>query len=290
MRRLILLTAGFVLAAGVALADDPPPAPAQGKAPAAAAGRRGGGSAAQRAESTREFLGLGTAPDAVAAARGKPLFVAQCSACHGETGRGGIGPSLIHSSLVLDDDHGEKLAPFLKVGRPDKGMPAFASLSDRDRVDITEFLHQQVELVANRGTYENNNNILVGDKKRGAAFVKKTCLTCHALTGDLKGLGAKYRPLDLQRNWIFPPRDPADGPRAFQATVTTPTGVFKGRVRQVDDFQVVIVDPAGAVHAFNRGKDVKVQIVDPLQAHRELARTLKDRDMTDVTTYLETLK
>jgi cytochrome c oxidase cbb3-type subunit 3 len=33
-----------------------------------------------------------------------------------------------------------------------------------------------------------------------------------------------------------------------------------------------------------------VQIVDPLQPHRELARTLKDRDMTDVTTYLETLK
>ena len=43
-------------------------------------------------------------------------------------------------------------------------------------------------------------------------------------------------------------------------------------------------------HPFARGKDVKVTITDPLAAHRELSRTLKDRDMTDVTTYLETLK
>jgi cytochrome c oxidase cbb3-type subunit 3 len=169
-------------------------------------------------------------------------------------------------------------------------MPAFKTLADRDLVDITEYLHQEVENVANRGVYENKNNILVGDKARGAAFVKKTCLSCHSLTGNLKGVGAKWRPLDLQRNWIFPPREPADGSRAFRAVVTTPAGVFRGRVRQIDDFRVLIVEEAGTVRAFERGKDVKVQFIDPLQPHRDLARTLKDREMADVTTYLETLK
>lgn len=286
MRRLFLLSAGLALTAGIAFADDPPPAKS-GAQPAA--GRRGE-TAAERGQSTREFLGLGVAPDAAAVGRGKPLYDAQCAACHGPTARGGIGPSLIHSSLVLDDDHGEKLAPFLKVGRPEKGMPGFPALSDRDRIDIAEYLHQEVESVANRGTYENTNNILVGDKARGAAYVQKACLSCHSLTGDLKGIGARWRPLDLQRNWIFPPREPADGSRAFRAVVTTPAGVFRGRVRQIDDFRITLIEPGGAVRAFKRGKDVKVQLVDPLQPHRDLAAVLKDRDMADVTTYLEGLK
>ncbi|MBT9473158.1 MAG: c-type cytochrome [Pseudomonadota bacterium] len=285
MRRLLLLSAGLLMAAGAAWAADPPPPP-EG---AAAQGGRGGG-AAGRAQSTREFLGLGVEPDAVAAARGKPLYEAQCAACHGATARGGMGPSLIHSSVVLDDDHGEKLTPFLKTGRPERGMPSFGTLSDRDLTDVTEYLHHEVESVANRGTYENTNNILVGDKKMGAAFVQRNCAACHSVTGDLKGIGAKYRPLDLQRNWIFPPRDPADGPRAFQAVVTSPQGRFEGRVRQVDDFRIVIVDAAGAVRPFARTKAVKVEIKDPLAAHGELARTLKDQDMSNVTTYLETLK
>jgi mono/diheme cytochrome c family protein len=287
MRRLILLSAGLIFAGGVAFADDPPEKPI----PAAKAGAQAGrANPAARAASTREFLGLGVEPDKVAAARGKPIFEAQCSACHGATARGGMGPSLIHSSVVLDDDHGEKLVPFLKVGRPDRGMPAFDGVSDRDLTDVTEFLHQEVENVANRGTYENNNNILVGDKKKGQAYVRTHCLTCHSLTGDLKGVGAKYRPLDLQRNWIFPPREPADGPRAFRATVTSPQGRFEGRIRQIDDFRVVIVENNGTVRPFARGKGVKVEIKDPLAPHREIARTLKDAEMSNVTTYLESLK
>ena len=283
MRGLLSLSTALALAlASVAFADDPPPTPAP-----KTAGRPA--DPAARARATREFLGLGVAPDAAAAARGKPVFQAQCAACHGAEARGGIGPNLIYSSVVLDDDHGEKLAPFLKVGRPSKGMPPFASLDDQQLKDVAEFLHQQVESVANRGTYENRNNIVVGDPARGAKYVKSNCSACHSVTGDLKGLAARYRPLDLQRNWIFPQR-PDDGPRAFRAVVTTPQGVFKGRVRQVDDFRIVIVDDTETVHAFARDKSVKVQIVDPLAAHREIARTVKDRDLHDVTAYLETLK
>ena len=282
MRPLILMSAGLLLFASAAMADDPPP-------PAAAA--TGRTAAAQRAQSTREFLGLGALPDAAAAARGKPTFEAQCAACHGPEARGGIGPNLINSSVVLDDEHGEKLAPFLKAGRPEKGMPSFASLPEKDLKDVAEFLHQEVESVANRGTYENNNNILVGDAARGQAYVSKNCLSCHSLTGDLKGVGAKWRPLDLQRNWIFPPREPEDGPRAFRAVVTTPEGVFKGRITQIDDFRVALVLDDKTIRAFDRSaKGIKVQVIDPLAPHREIARTLKDRDMSDVTTYLEKLK
>src|SRR5262245_25723922 len=153
------------------------------------------------AQAVREFLGLGPPPDAVAAKRGAPVFAANCAFCHGPQARGAEGPSLIYSELVLKDAHGSTLAEFLKAGRPEKGMPSFATLSDDQRQYIAEFLHQQVEDVANRGTYEIKN-IVLGNQKKGASYVATHCLTCHSLTGDLKGLGEKWRPADLQRNWI----------------------------------------------------------------------------------------
>jgi mono/diheme cytochrome c family protein len=98
----------------------------------------------QRAASTRAFLGLGSPPDKAAAARAEPLYQQNCAFCHGQKARGATAPALITSDLVLADDHGEHLAPFLKAGRPEKGMPAFSQLSDQQRIDLAEFLHQQV--------------------------------------------------------------------------------------------------------------------------------------------------
>src|SRR5258705_10852559 len=101
----------------------------------------------------REFLGLGPAPDPVAAERGQKLYAPNCAFCHGEKGRGADGPSLVRSQLVLHDEKGEAIGPLLLKGRPDKGMPPFPSLTEAQRYDIAQFLHMQVELAANRGTY-----------------------------------------------------------------------------------------------------------------------------------------
>src|SRR3984957_5624580 len=108
------------------------PAPSNGPAAngAPAAGRGGNPSQEQQAASTRVFLGLGSQPDAAAAARGAPLFQQNCAFCHGPQAHGAAAPSLITSDVVLGDDHGEHLVPFLKNGRPEKGMPAFAGVAD----------------------------------------------------------------------------------------------------------------------------------------------------------------
>lgn len=312
MRRLSLsIAAGALLMAGIALAQQRPadpnddmgaaaarqrkpgtPPPAGQAAPPAApgpigqqGGRRGGGGGA---EATRAFLGLGAAPDAAAAKRGTPVYAQNCAACHGPDARGGIGPNLLYSSQVLDDDHGEKLVPFLRVGRPEKGMPPFAQLGEATLKDVAEFLHQQVDNYANRGTYQNTNNLLVGDAKAGAAYFTKTCTNCHSATGDLKGVGAKFRPLDLQRTMIFPSREEHPG-RAIRATVIGPAGTVEGRVTKIDDFAIVVTDAAGIVHPF-RQADVTVALKDPLEWHKQFAYRLKDKDMTDLVTYLSTLK
>jgi len=226
-------------------------------------------------------------PDSAAAARGAPVFAANCSMCHGPAARGASGPSLIYSELVLKDEHGSQIADFLKSGRPDKGMPAFAALSDEQRHDLAEFVHQQVEDVANRGTYKPRD-IVLGDAKKGATYVAAHCLGCHSLTGDLKGLGAKLRPTDLQRNWIMPQRTGAG--RAITASVSTPERSWQGRVLQMDDFRIVLSTEAGPPVVLVRDAQVKVELHDPLAPHTAMVGKLADPDMINVTAYLETLK
>jgi len=230
----------------------------------------GAPAAARFGQGVREFLGLGPPPDAAAAERGAPIYAANCAFCHGPLARGAEGPSLIYSELVLEDQHGSSVAEFLKVGRPQKGMPAFATLSDEQRKDVVEFLHQQIEDVANRGTYQVKN-IVLGDPRKGASYVSKHCLGCHSLTGDLKGLAEKWR-------------------RDITATVRSPQGTWQGRVQQIDDFRIELVDDSGRPVVIVRDPDVAVELHDPLAPHVAIIGALADSDMINVTAYLETLE
>ena len=303
----------------------PTPPPMSGPVPAPAANAPSG--PPRGAQAVREFLGLGPAPDAAAAKRGAPIFASNCAFCHGPQARGAEGPSLIYSELVLKDVHGATVADFLKAGRPEKGMPSFATLSDEQRRDVAEFLHQQIEDVANRGTYEIKN-IVLGNPKKGASYVAAHCLGCHSITGDLKGLGEKWRPADLQRYWIMPPRTAA---LAITATVRSPHGAgdahrpsggqrerdgqhasegapasesppasegppaseaqhWQGRVQQIDDFRISLVNESGQLTVVERTPGVTVELHDPLAPHVAMIGNLADPDMINVTAYLESLK
>jgi cytochrome c oxidase cbb3-type subunit III len=246
----------------------------------------------QRAAATRAFLGLGPEPDRAAAARGTPLFQQNCAFCHGPQARGATGSSLITSDEVLGDDHGEHLVGFLKKGRPEKGMPAFATMSDDQLKDIVEFLHLQVEEVANRGTYQVLN-ILVGNATKGQVYVTEHCRSCHAAE-TFAHIGTRFRsPEQLQRDWIWParPNDSGDNTKAIVATVKTLNGnTIAGRVTQVSDFRITLVDRAGETHGIEREPGVTAEIRDPLVAHQQMIMTLTNDDMHNVTAYLETQK
>jgi mono/diheme cytochrome c family protein len=246
----------------------------------------------QRAAATRAFLGLGAEPDKAAAARGAPLFQRDCAFCHGPQARGATGPGLITSDEVLGDDHGEHLVPFLKKGRPQKGMPAFATMSDDRLKDIAEFMHLQVEAVANRGTYQVLN-IVVGNRAKGQTYVAAHCMSCHT-TETLAHIGSRFRtPEQLQRGWIWPtrPSGSEDTSLAATASVQTQDGeIIAGRVTQWSDFRITLVDRTGQTQVIDREPGVEVQVKDPLAAHQEMILTLKNDDMHNVTAYLETLK
>jgi len=167
-------------------------------------------------------FGRGRSFDAEAIARAKPVFEEQCGFCHGNDARGRAGgPDLARSLVVLADTGGKDLSPYIRGGRPDRGMPAFPGLTDQQLTDIAEFLHERLEAARSR-TATDTMASLVGDAKAGAAYFNGPgrCTTCHSITGDLAGIGAKYDPATLQGRIVNP--RPGPGAGRGQATLPSP--------------------------------------------------------------------
>jgi mono/diheme cytochrome c family protein len=245
----------------------------------------------------------GSKEDPGAVDRGGKLFVRNCGGCHGATARGGVGaPDLIRSVLVLDDEKGILIAPVIRNGRLEQGMPA-SSLSDAQIADIVAWLHVQTYAAGHRSTYAFQD-VLTGDHKRGEAYFQSagTCRTCHSPTGDLKGVGSRYDAFTLQARWLNP-RGGRGGGRggrggaastrsAITVTVTPSSGPpVSGTLDRVDDFSVSLRDASGDYHSFTReGASPKVEIHDPLKAHSDLLGKYTDADIHNITAYLVTLK
>ena len=243
--------------------------------------------------------------DPAAVNAGRLTFVTNCSFCHGSDARGGAegGPDLTRSPIVAGDPTGQQLNAFLKVGRPPK-MPPF-SLSDSDVAAVSAFLQSQI-LTVMRTTGSDQKVMLVGDAKAGEIYFNGPgkCATCHSVTGDLKGIGAKYDPQMLQGRMVLPrghggypshdfPGQPGGSQDVLRsATVTLPSGqATTGDLLFISDYYVTLRDASGTWHTFARSGDTpKVEIKDPLQAHLDLLSKLTDKDMHDLTAYLVTLK
>ena len=120
-------------------------------------------------------------------------------------------PNLLRSPLVFQDHGGDTLGPFLKVGRPTLGMPAFPTLEPAQVQDISAFLHDRIQQV--RGTRLPETALLVGDPKAGLAYFigAGKCSTCHSATGDLAHIGSKEQPLALTTSFLTPPAKPSQG-------------------------------------------------------------------------------
>jgi cytochrome c oxidase cbb3-type subunit 3 len=285
-----ILVIGFIACAFAALSCLANPLMAQ--APVAA------GQGAPGAVATPQF-------DPAAVNSGRLIFVTNCSFCHGSDARGGAegGPDLTRSAIVAGDPSGQQLNAFLKVGRPPK-MPPF-SLSDSDVSAMSAFLQSQI-LTVMRTTGSDQKAMLVGDAKAGEAYFNGPgkCTNCHSITGDLKGIGAKYDPQMLQGRMVLPrghggypnhdfPGQPGGSQDVLRtATVTLANGqATSGELVYISDYYVTLRDASGAWHTFARdGDSPKVEIKDPLQAHLDLLGRLTDKNMHDLTAYLVTLK
>jgi cytochrome c oxidase cbb3-type subunit III len=239
------------------------------------------------------------AADPAVVQRGRQIFSANCSFCHGSDARGGEGgPNLIRSELVLNDKNGELITTVVQNGRPDKGMPKF-DLSLEEIASIAAFIHSMP--VGGRAETTGVVDPLVGDAKAGEAYFNGPgkCASCHSVSGDLTGIGAKYTDVRaLQGAMLSGGAAVTQGYAGLPAsarktvTVTMQSGeTVKGQLDQIDDFIVALTDADGNYHSYVRhGDSPKVTISNPLQPHFDMLRSFKDEDIHNLTAYLVTLK
>jgi len=228
--------------------------------------------------------------DPAAVERGGKAFRTYCAGCHGVAANGGPGaPDLVRSLLVLDDEKGILIAPVIRDGRPDKGMPRL-NLTEAQISDVVAWLHVRTYTAGHRGTYVFQN-VVTGDPKKGESYFNSAggCSTCHSVTGDLAGIGRKYDPFSLQSRWLQPRTGQQIQPAV---TVMLPSGQsFSGTLDHIDDFTVSLRDSKNQFHSFARdGETPQVVVRDPLNAHTELLHKYTDADIHNVTAYLVSLK
>ena len=233
------------------------------------------------------------AKDTATADRGRKLFEQSCGFCHGPDATGARGPDLVRSPLVAHDVNGNLIGEVIRHGRPDKGMPPMATMTDEQVADIAAFLHARaVEAVKSSGVPRSYpvEKLLTGNADAGKAFFNGAggCKNCHSPTGDLAAIATKYSPIELEAHMLYPGSREATSPAT--AVVTLPSGEqIKGPLVRADDFMVSLRDASGWYRSFSRDR-VKVEVQDPLSAHRELLGKLTQADVHNLFAYLETLK
>lgn len=246
---------------------------------------------AVRHSTAQERRPPGPSPEQLAAIdRGGKQFLQACGFCHGPDATGARGPDLVRSPLVAHDQKGELIGEVVRNGRVDKGMPALPLTADQIS-DIAAFLHARAKSALESSEVPSDyppDKLLTGNADKGKAFFEGAggCKNCHSPTGDLAGMSHKYSAIELEAHMLYP------GTKPVLATVTLANGEqLSGTVSHLDDFIVGIrVDDAnGWYRSFPRDK-VKLELKDPLAAHRELLPKLSQSDMHNLFAYLYSLK
>jgi len=283
----------------------PPTPPPGGQAPPVQGGRGAGGQAGRGFPAQQKPLA-----DPAVLARGKTLYEISCRSCHGADLRGGdmAGPNLLRSQIALNDNDGESIGPIVRTGRGDMDP---INLPEESVKAIAAYIRSILATARGQGSPPAGPrvelNVLVGDAAAGQAYFAANCSSCHSPSGDLSGIAQRVPdPMALQNLWVAGGGGggrggrgggtgaAAAGPnrREVRVTVTLASGEkVEGRLGRIDDFIVTLTQADGSMRSFRRdGELPRIEIRDPLDAHKKLLLVYTDTDMHNVTAYLATLK
>ena len=251
--------------------------------------------------------------DPAVVARGRAVYDTECRRCHGADLRGGEqgGSNLLRVPAVLNDREGELLLPIIQGSH--KERLGNAKLGPDDVKSLALYIHSILALAPGQGAPPPGPpvelKVLVGDAAAGERYFAAKCASCHSVTGDLKGIGARdLGAAQLQNLWVAggrgggggrgrgagpaPSAPPMTTRREATVVVTLPNGQkYEGRLERIDDFMVTLTQADGTPRSFRRnGDEPKVDVRDPLEAHRNLLPVYTDKDIHDVTAYLAGVK
>ena len=247
--------------------------------------------------------------DPKAAQDAKPLWSANCIACHGADARGtDKGSNLVRSLVVLKDRYGSTLGPYLRANHPPVPSPvpapgakrgtvttatAFEGLSTRDVLLLAHFLRERINDTLRGAPMFKPGNVLTGDSKAGQDYFNGEggCTKCHSPSGDLAGIGRRLEPVNIQQRFLFPNSVRRADAKVATVTVTTESGeTIAGPLERMDDFYVSLRDASGTYRTVRRTPGTRIVKNDPFEAHVALLSRLTDQNIHDVVAYLESLK
>lgn len=175
---------------------------------------------------------FGQHPEAIRA--GQRLFVKNCSACHGDTAKGGRGPDLTtgawkHGSAATD------LVRNITKGIAGTQMPAFP-LSEVDAQAVAGYLLSLTQ----------SNGEVTGNEANGRTIFEAKCRSCHMFGGqggilgsDLTNARGKLKPTALAQHMV-------DSIEMTSALAVT--GVKKGE----DTFTLQLMDARQKLHLIQK--------------------------------------
>jgi putative heme-binding domain-containing protein len=217
--------------------------------------------------------------DPASVEQGRVAFVSACSGCHGPTGEGGRGPSLMTGRAVRRSSD-ETLFNSVKNGLPGTDMPP-TSLPDEKIWQLVAFMR-----ALNAPAYDVP---VAGDEAAGRAIFlgKGGCLKCHTLRGqggslgpDLTNVGGS-RPLNQIREGVLEPaKRLAEG---YQPAVLhlksgrTLTGVL----RDYTNYTLTLVDNSGALYLLKASDvtDRQLSMKSPMPSYKDRLTATEQRDL-----------
>lgn len=219
-------------------------------------------------------------------AKGRALFVANCSFCHGAKGEGGRGPNL----TTAESTHGRALADLEKViseGVPGSQMPAFPNMETAERTDLVAF-------VASLSSRTSPVEKALGDAAAGRkVYENLKCLVCHRVGTEGSVYGPELtrvgsgRSLQYLRDSIVKPG--ADIlPEYEGVVVTTKEDVRVSGVRiNEDTFSVQLRDLGQRFRLFEK---TEVKSVEALKRSLMPAYQPAANELENLVAYLASLK
>lgn len=197
--------------------------------------------------------------DSAAVEAGRQIYMGSCSACHGATGEGSQGPSLLSGRASRLPD--AALLNSIKNGLPGTSMPNFP-MADEKVSQVAAFVRS---LTAPAITTQT-----AGDPERGRQifFGAGKCSTCHMILGqggypgpDLSNIGAERTAPQLTESVMKPSARIAAGYRGVTALLKSGPTV-QGVAKNSNNYSVQILDKAGKLHLLNRDEVTKLEMMD----------------------------
>jgi putative heme-binding domain-containing protein len=197
--------------------------------------------------------------DTASVEAGKQIYMGSCSGCHGATGEGSQGPSLLSGRASRLPDR--TLVNSIKNGLPGTSMPNFP-MADEKVFQVAAFVRSlTLPAIATQ---------VAGDPERGRQlfFGSGRCSTCHMILGrggypgpDLSNIGAERTVPQITESVMKPSARIADGYRSVTAVLKSGRTI-QGVAKNHNNYSVQILDNAGKLHLLSRDEIATLNMPD----------------------------